>query len=151
MTPRAAEQNRSFGRMFLHRGPETVHALAASHSPFKFIEFKAAISPRDLPKIHRILDADIVERDERFLCDSVTNRRVMRKVIIEDGRDVDPVRTFGRSCEAQNERCLNFGEHSSVAWGVRVVNLVDDDVVELLFRQSLESFRARQFLDRSND
>ena len=132
MTPGTTEHDRPIGRMFLHCRPKSIHAFAACHAAFKLFEFETAVSPGDLPKIDRVLDADVMEWNKRFLCDPVADCRVMGKVVIEDTGNVHSIGTFRSSCEAQNEIRLDLGEHSAVTRRVRVVDLVDNDIVKFL-------------------
>src|SRR3990167_8472024 len=130
MTARTAEQNRPFGWMLFHVRPQPLHSFAASDAPLEFLKLETAVPPGDLLEVNRILEADVVERNKRFFGNPVANRRMIRQVVVKDGRDVDTVSPLRSRGEAEYEVGLNPGKDSTIARRVRVMHFVDDHIVE---------------------
>ena len=74
--------------MFFHRQGEPLHTLTLCDMFLKLRDIEATVPPGDLVKVDSVLDANVMKRNERFIANTVTDRRMVSKVVIKDRGDV---------------------------------------------------------------
>lgn len=84
-------------------------------------------------------------------CDRNSFGTEISQVVIKNGGDIDAVGAFRSCSQTKCKITINLSKDATVAWCMRMMHFVHDDIVKVLVRESLKSFRTRKFLDRSDD
>lgn len=107
-------------------------------------------APRDLRQIKTIVDPVVEKRGQVLLVDRIPQAEFCRDAVVEPVEDRQPVAAFrGRRQSEQFDR-IKMVEHSLVRGGRCVMKLVNDDDVEVIGSEILETAGV-QALDRPED
>ena len=112
----------------------------------QFFFVKRRASPRDPRVVDLVWDAVVVEWAEQFLPDSIDEVAAIDEVVSAKRQEVSAISSLWRCGEAEQEFGGESLEDAAIGRRLRVVELVDDDVVEVIRRESFEVLLSRQCL-----
>ena len=90
-------------------------------------------------EVRRVVDAEVVERAEQALVERIPQSRFERDATVEPFEHRLSVRPFGRGGEPEQELRSQAPEQPVIARGRRMVKLVDDDHVEAVGRDDVDT------------
>ena len=130
MPPRTAKNERATSWTRPPLRPQPLHSVAILQRSFQGDGIKSAVTPWNLREIDIVLEPPIPKRHERPLRNSVANRGLVGKNVVEERGHIDTIGTLWRRRKAKSEQTLQTREHPSIARSLRMVHLVDYAIVE---------------------
>jgi hypothetical protein len=109
-----------------------------------------ATTPGDLAEVEPVVDAEVEERCEVLLVDGIPETQFGSDAVVEPVQDRQAVASLGGGCESQELDGREVVEHAGVRRRCRVVELVDDDDVEVIWRE-VSQIAGVEALDRCED
>ena len=151
MTAGTTEHESARARFFLPSLPQPLHSCAVLELLFEKLGVEAAIAPWDLCEVDVVLDSEVMKRNQRTFSDAITNGSLPCQNIVEQSRDIDAIGALRCGCEPERKRRPETCEHTAVTGSLRMMDFVNDDVVEGMVGEFGKAFRASEFLNRGND
>ena len=147
VTAGTAEDDGARGGVLLHGRPESLHAVAVLHQFFQPVLIKSPVAPGDLLEVDGIFDPDVVKGHQRVFGDTVSDGCVPCEVVVKQRCNIHAVCTIGCGGESKDEAAVQPRQDAAISRSVGMMHFVNHDIIELLFGQQRQAFRARQFLD----
>ncbi len=91
--------------------------------------------PGNRCEVDGVLDAVVLERNQELLRDAVQQVATEDEVVVAELEQRATIEAIGRRRQAEQKPGFKVREHLLVRRGSRVVELVDDDVVEVIRRE----------------
>ena len=104
-------------------------------------------SPRDVRVVHVIWNAVVVKWREQALAHAFDQIATVDEILLAQRQQIASIGPLGCGGQPQQELWLEVGDQLPVGGGSRVVEFVDDDVVEGVWGEPLEMFSPAESLD----
>ena len=113
------------------------------------LRIKLAVAPRNFPVVNRfVVNAVVMERCQQTGLDAIEHRADVNQIVIAQRQDVRLIGAVWRRGQSEQEGRGEMRQQAPIGRCRRMVEFIDDDVVEMRRRKPVEMGGASECLDR---